>query len=222
MAKLEASQSSGISIGKGAYLYPKNTIIAIENLSNHPADGKPDTAKTRFSNSKLAELYLKVSIDSNGKESSLYVLGNYKVDKITGNIRGWDAYGNGVQSLLVAVLGQEKVEELLPDNYLLDKKLLDECYGGKFQRITYISGTYNDKVTNEVKASYKTLPQFFPVTATIEEIKAEWIKFANRSKSYTPDTIDYLKSLNTTPVEDTTFNYGANAVAESTEDNNPW
>jgi hypothetical protein len=44
-----------------------------------------------------------------------------------------------------------------------------------------------------------------------------------RSKSYTPDTLDVLKSM-TNAVPDTSFNFGANQenITKAEEDNNPW
>jgi len=223
MPKLDnAGESNSIKLSKGVYA-SLVTIIGITDYSVHPhypnrkpllkKDGTPVTGK----GGKPLELCLEVKYErEDGQEWTIAFYGNYKIDAVTGKIKGWNAFNNGVQDFFDKLIGRETLENTLNDDYSIPQSLLDMLIGKQFYRISYISG-FNYKDAH--KGTYKDFNQIFLPDATIEEMQQAWASSAPYLKNYKPDVIDELEQLRQNSSGDTSFQYGANAIDENTQDN---
>lgn len=225
MPKLDnAGESNSIKLSKGVYA-SLGTITGVTDYSVHPhypnrkpllkKDGSPVTGK----GGKPLELCLEVKYErEDGQEWTTAFYGNYKVDAVTGRIKGWNAFGNGVQDFLDKLLGREVLENTLNEDYSIPQSLLDMLIGKSFYRISYISG-FNAKDSS--KGAYKDFNQIFLPDATIEEMQKAWASSAPYLTTYKPDVVDELEKMREEKENgDTSFGYGANDPSvEDTQDN---
>ena len=187
MPKLDsASDSSSIKVSKGVYA-SLVTVTEVKDLSNHPNyKGQINTLK----DGTPTELCIEVKYQKdNGEEWNQRFYGKYKFDKVTGSIKGWQAFGNGVQNFFTTLLGKETLENLLNDDYSLGKRLFDGVVGKSFYKVSYVSGSKDDG-----RPRYKDWDRVFKEDATIEDIQNEWAQNSIYMKSYTPDVIDAMES----------------------------
>jgi hypothetical protein len=201
MPKLDSANSSNsLKVSKGVYA-SLVTILEVTNLSNHPNVKVPlQTLK----DGTPTELCIEVKYQKdNGEEWSQRFYGKYKIDEVTGSIKGWKAFGNGVQNFFETLLGKEILENTLNDDYSLSKNLFNKVLGIQFYKISYVSGTKNDG-----KPRYKDWDRIFLADATIDDIQNAWAQQSVYMTSYTPDVIDMIENQETSfNAED--FNQGS-------------
>lgn len=197
----DKKQGNSTQIDKGVYA-SKVTVVRIEDKSVHPR--WKDNRDTTFKSGKPIELYLHVTYDTGEWQKKLVLMGNYKVDKVTGQIKGWQAKRNNVQDFLITLLGKNIVQQYLNEDYSIKPEMLNMLVGREFYRVSFVSGTYNEK------PSYQDWRQVFKPEVSIEDIKKEWLSAVPFIKQYTPDVVEMG--------DDTKFNYGANTDTAAEED----
>ena len=192
---------NSIKLAKGVYA-SLVTIAKITDLSNHPDFKRPENRRT---DGEPYQLCIEVGYQrDDGADWSTRFYGNWKADAVTGKIKGWSTFGNGVYSFFTLLLGShEELETRLNDNYTISQLMIEPLIGRKFYRISYINGIKDDG-----KGRYKDWNQIFLEDATIENMQNIWARASVKMKSYTPDAVDELERMK--PTEDTKFNYGAN------------
>lgn len=206
MPELEHSgEFNSIKIAKGVYA-SLGTITKITDLSNHPDLKRPIN---RRNDGEPYQLCIEVEYErEDGAKWNSRFFGDYKTDTVTGKVKGWKAFANGVQSFFETMYGDlQEVGNLLNDNYTIGPKLIEPLIGRKFYRISYINGIKDDG-----KGRYKDWNQIFLEGTTIEQMQDAWAKASIRMKSYVPDAIDEIERAK----GDTDFKYGAN-VEPTTE-----
>jgi len=214
MPKLDdKNESSSIKISKGVYA-SLGTITDVTDYSVHPhyPDRKPLAKKdgTLVVNKKGEPLQLCLEIKyqrEDGQDWTTAFYGNYKMDAVTGKIKGWNAFGNGVQDFFDKLIGREALENGLNDDYSIPQTLLNLLIGKQFYRISYISG-FNKK--DQTKGAYKDFNQVFLPDTPIEEMQQVWASSAPYLTTYKPDVVDELERLREENKQDTSFGYGAN------------
>jgi len=210
-AELDKSggEFNSIKIAKGVYA-SLGTISKITDMSNHP-DLKREVF--RRNDGEPFQLCIEVEYErEDGAKWSTRFFGDWKQDTVTGKIKGWKAFANGVQAFFEKFYGDEKeVGKLLNDNWTIGPNIIDPLIGRKFYRISYINGIKDDG-----KGRYKDWNQIFLEDATIEEMQDAWAKISIRMKSYVPDAVDELEKMKENT--DTSFDYGANTVTKEEEE----
>jgi len=205
MPKLDKpGEGGGNKIGKGVFLSTVE-IVKVEDKSNHPR--YKDREITTTKKGDPADLWLEVTTREEGRdfERKQIFFGYYKTDKVTGRIKGWNTFNNGVYEFLYVMLGShEAIEEFIQEDFSLPDKINTEFIGKKYQKVSFVSGTYQKD--DEEKPSYRDWAKIFPVDTPEEEIQQIWEKASVNLKTYTPDVIDLFQKD-----DDTKFNYGANA-----------
>lgn len=192
----DKKQGNSTQIDKGVYA-SKVTIVRIEDRSVHPR--WKDNRDTAYKSGKQIELYLIVTYTTGDWEKKMYLIGSYKSDKVTGEIKGWQAKKNSVQDFLVTLLTKPVVQGYLNEDYSIKPEMLNMLVGREFYRVSFVSGTYNDK------PSYQDWKQIFKPETSIDDIKQAWISALPYLKGYTPDVVE--------AGDDTKFNYGENTSA---------
>lgn len=206
MPKLEHSgEFNSIKIAKGVYA-SLGTITKITDLSNHPNLKRKQNLRN---DGTPLQLCIEVEYErEDGAKWNTRFFGDYLTDTVTGKVKGWKAFANGVQSFFETMYGSlEEVGNLLNEDYTIGSTLIEPLIGRKFYRISYINGIKDDG-----KGRYKDWNQIFLEGATIEEMQDVWAKASIRMKSYVPDAIDEIEKSK----GDTDFKYGANAEPEAT------
>ena len=210
MVKLNKSgEFNSLKLAKGVYA-ALGTITEITDLSNHPKDAAPINLRN---DGTPLEICIDVEYErDDGARWNTRFWGNYKKDKVTGNIIGWDGFNNGVQNFFETILGDlESVGKLINDDWSMTKELFEEVIGTEFYRVSYVSGMKE----GTAKAKYKDWNRIFLKDATVEEMQEAWARVSIKMKSYTPDVIDEVEAARET--ENTDFNYGANATDAATD-----
>jgi len=223
MPKLDdKNESSSIKISKGVYA-SLGTITGVTDYSVHPhyPDRKPlmkkDGTEVTGKGGKPLELCLEIKYQrEDGQDWTTAFYGNYKIDAVTGKIKGWNAFGNGVQDFFDKLIGREALENGLNDDYSIPQALLNLLIGKSFYRISYISG-FNHK--DPSKGAYKDFNQVFLPDTPIEEMQQVWASSAPYLTTYKPDVVDELERLREENKQDTSFGYGANTEEPSVETN---
>lgn len=206
----KSGEFNSIKISKGVYA-ALVTCTDIVDLSNYP--GRPGEINKRNDGTPY-ELAIEVKYQrEDGQEWSTRFYGNFEKDKVTGKIRGWQPFANGVQDFFETMIGDlTEVGNLLNEDYSISQALIERVKGVKFYRISYVSG-FSKKDSS--KAAYKDFNRIFLEGTSIETMQEAWARVALRMKTYLPDVVDELAKNKET--EDTSFNYGAN-IEESTGD----
>ena len=195
----------GQKIGKGVFLSTVQ-IVKVEDKSTHPRYKDREITMTKAGNP--AELWLEVTTQEEGRdfERKQIFFGFYKSDKITGHIKGWNSFGNGVYEFLFVMLGShEAVENYVQDDWSLPEKINIQFIGKKYQKVSFVSGIYSKD--GEDKPSYRDWNKIFPESTSENEIKEVWKRASVNLKTYTPDVIDMFQKDD----DSTKFGYGVNA-----------
>lgn len=202
MPKLDqAGEFNSIKLAKGVYA-SLVTIAKITDLSNHPDLNRP---KNLRNDGTEYQICIEVGYQrDDGQDWSTRFYGDWKADPVTGKIKGWNAFANGVQDFFATMYGDiEEVGNRLNDNYTIGENITKPLIGRKFYRISYISGLKDDG-----KGRYKDWNKIFLEDATIEDMQNAWARVSVKMKSYTPEAVDEIEKMK--DKEATSFPYGAN------------
>ena len=198
----EEGEFNSTKIAKGVYA-SLGTITKITNLSNHPSITR-ETPNCRNDGTPY-ELCIEVEYErEDGKKWNSRFWGEYDTDQVTGRIKGWKPFRNGVQKFFTVMYGsKDEVGQRIEDDASMGETLFAPCIGKKFYRVSYINGVKDDG-----KGRYKDWDQVFLENVPIEEIQTAWAIASVNYKSYVPDAVDEIARLKDENATD--FNYGAN------------
>lgn len=204
MPKLDKPGDFGnsLKLAKGVYA-SLVTIVDIIDLSNYPGTiGEPNKRNDGTPFDLCVEVKYK---RDDGEDWSTRFWGDFKKDEVTGRIKGWKVFANGVYEFFVTMLGShELLESILNDDWSISRAMLDLPRGKKFYRISYIAGMKEA----EGKGRWKDFNRIFLEGTTIEQMQNVWAEIAPKMKSYRPDVIDELERMKED--KDTKFDFGAN------------
>lgn len=205
----DEGEFNSTKIAKGVYA-SLGTISKITDLSNHPSI-KRDTPMARNDGTPY-QLCIEVEYErEDGNKWTSRFWGEYDVDQVTGRIRGWNSFRNGVQKFFTTLYGsKEEVGSRINDDASMGETLFAPCIGKKFYRVSYINGVKDDG-----KGKYKDWDQIFLENVPIEEIQTAWAIASVNFKSYVPGAIDEIARLKDEKTGDTNFEYGANVKENS-------
>lgn len=207
----KSGEFNSIKISKGVFA-SLGTVTKITDLSNYPGSNKP---LNKRNDGTPFELCIEVEYErEDGEKWNTRFFGEFKKDTISGKVKGWKAFGNGVQNFFETMIGDlESVGNMLNDDYSIGSSLVGACIGKKFYRISYIAGMKDDG-----KGRWKDFNQIFMEGTTIEQMQEAWAKVASKMKTYLPDVIDEIERMKNE--ESASFNYGANVEpsADGTEE----
>jgi len=206
----EEGEYNSIKIAKGVYA-SLGTITKITDLSNHPSikRDKPNARK----DGEPYQLCIEVEYErEDGNKWNSRFWGDYDYDQVTGRIKGWKPFRNGVQKFFITLYGsKEEVGNRINDDSSMGPTLFDSCIGKEFYRISYINGIKDDG-----KGRYKDWDQVFTAKTPIEEIQTAWALASINFKSYVPDAVDEIQRMKDEKSGDTSFPHGANDPRKET------
>lgn len=171
-------QSSSIKLMEGVYLR-EYTIVNVEDYSNVP--NKP--TRTVGQNGFEPEICLKLYLQNDDMEKPIEKLlfGKYKRDKISGEIKNWDSFGNQVQWLLYRMFGDFDIN----NDFSIPIQLLMKLNGKVVKSVSYVIGY--DKELQKLK--YDTYNKFFTKNDTTETILAQFNKDLPYLRKYNPSAL---------------------------------
>lgn len=169
-------QGGTLKIANGVFAQ-RLAVKSIEDKSSYP--GKE---KNFFKSGKETELYFIVTcFRDDGKEKTLHLMGKFKRDEVTGKVKAWDTFNNGVMQFMVRV---NKNAASVEDDFSISPATLKKYEGQEFISVRYCSGTYQ---TDKGEFPSFTDWRVFPPNATIEEIQSEWNISAQYLSKYQPE-----------------------------------
>lgn len=184
----EQGSSTSKNFGKGVF-GKKVKIMVAEDFSN-PINQQP--LRTIGSKGFTPDLCLKLTVESDGKTSDMYVMGQFTKDNISGRITGWNMQGNAVANLLSQFVGKDIN---VNDNFGIPESYVKALVGKEIYTISFCSGTYTKNDGTE-GLSYSIYNKYRKADeeSNLEDLYRMFLRSAPYLKKYDPELYETYKA----------------------------